>query len=651
MPRVRIVTTLTALLALAVAPAAARATVTASNITSWTQANPAAPANNPYLISYDNNPTTLSVTGTATGVSGDKVDIVCYFGSPGALQDEVLQSGVAVTNGRFSTSGQKLQTIAGHACRLRAVPTGAEATGDNNDFAGPSVAVSEAALPVATISGSGLNHGTAYNIYVNDVTLTGYAAWASPGVTPATTAVGCGGPFAAPIDSSFDVGNFAIDCAGSLLSNDLNAFGGRSEVQIDGHNAYDPASAQALFAASGGHAASQNLPGFPTDLTGDVTWDPSTGLLSSTSDESWVVCNGPNEQVQTFATCPGFIDSGVKLARKLTTSDGGRVVTLADTWSSTDGKAHALELLYDDYIGLSGVATGDRGYQFPGQTSFSQFGAGTDLPGPSAAPGSILVRTNVTVPDGAASEAAGAITFGSDPSEFRFVNNSEFEEDNVLSVPAGGSANVSYIYSVGYSVPDVTSLALQAQDRFENPSVVISSPANGTTTSNPTAEVSGMASAGSGVTSLTVDGLSVPVASDGTWSAQVPLNPGTGAITAVMTDGAGATAQAQVVVTYSTSSPSSVPGSPSSPSSPSSPTSPSSPSSPSKAGKCRVPKIKGMKLDAAEKSLRRAHCKVGKIHRVKSRTIRIGHVASTTPRPGRVLDRDTKIQLFVSKGT
>jgi len=638
MPWLRIAATVTALLAPAVAPAVAHATVTTSDITSWASANPAAPPNNPYLISYDNNPTTLSVSGTATGNNGDKVDIVCYFGSPGAVQDAVLQSGVTVTDDSFSTSGQHLQNIAGHACRLRAVPTGAEATGDNTDFSGPDVAVSEAALPVATISGTGLNHGTAYNIYVNDVTLTGYAAWGSPGVTPSSSQVGCGGPFVAPIDSSLDVGNFAIDCAGSLLSNDLNAFGGRSEVQIDGRNAYDPASAQALFAASGGHAASQNLPGFPSDLTANLTWDPTTGLLTSSSEESWVVCNGPNEQVQTYSTCPSFVDSGVELKRNVTTSGGGRVVTLTDTWTSTDGKPHALDLLYDDYIGLSGVASGNRGYEFPGQTSFSEFGPGTDLPGPSSAPGTILVRTNMTAPDGTPSEAAGAITFGAAPSEFRFVTNSEFEEHNVLAVPAGGSASVSYLYSVGYSVADVTGLALQAQDKFAIPSVEIGSPANGTTTSTPTATLSGVASAGSGITSLVVGGQSVPVASDGTWTAQVPLSAGTNTITAVATDGAGGTAQAQVAVNYNVSSPSSVP----SPSSPS--------SSPSPLGKCRVPKIKGMKLDAADRSLRRAHCKVGKIHRVKSRTVRAGRVTRTAPPPGRVLGSGTKIQLFVSKG-
>ena len=626
MPWPRIAATVTTLLALAIAPAAAQAAVTQSDITNWSSANPAT-SNNPYLISFDNNPTTLSVSGTAAGTG--TVDVVCYFGSPGNVQDAVLESGVTVTGGKFSASNQHLQNIAGHACRLRAVPTGAEGSSDNSDFAGPNVAVSEAALPVATIGGTGLNNGMPYNDYVNDVTFTGYAAWGSPGITPATNEVGCGGPFAAPVDSDFDVGNFAIDCAGSLLSNDLSAFGGRSEVQVDGHNAYDPGSAQALFAAASGHAASQNLPGFPNDLTTHVTWDPTTGLLSSQLDEMWVQCNGPNEQIQTFLTCPNFVNSGVKLERDTTTSDGGRVVTMTDTWSSTDGKAHALDLLYDDYDGISGDATGNRGYQFPGQSGFSEFGPGTDVAGPSSAPGSILVRTNVTAPDGSPSEAVGAITFGSAPSEFRFVSNNEFEEHNVIVVPAGGSASLTYVYSVGYSVADVDQLALAAQDRFQPPSVVIGSPAGGTTASIASTTLSGIVSAGSGIKSLAVDGQLVPIAPNGTWSAEVSLSSGMNTITAVATDGAGATAQAQVAVAYNPPPP---------------------PPAPRAAVRCKVPKIKGMKLNAAEKALRRAHCKVGKVKRAKSRTVRSGRVTSTTPHAGRVLKAGTKIELFVSKG-
>ena len=624
MPGLRIAATVTALLALAIAPAAAQATGSSSQITAWTSSEPGTPANNPYLISFDNDNTTLSVSGTAVGTGS--VDIACYSGAAPAVTK--LASSVAVHNGTFTTGAVPLKPIAGSACRLRAVPASGEAGNDNSDFAGPQVAVSEAAIPVSAIAG-GPNANLAYNFYVNDVTFSGWAAWGAAEANPLKGQVGCGGPFAAPMDPDFDIGNFAIDCVGSLMGDDLGAFGGRSEVQVDGRNAYDAASAQALFGAASPNSASQNLTGFPQTMTDHVVWDPSTGLLSSQADESWVECNGQNEEVQVFATCSSFVPSGVQLERGTTTSDGGRVVTMTDTWSSTDGRPHAVDLLDDDFVGLESESNGARGYDFPGQTSFSEYGPGTDLPGPSSGPGSILVRTNVTAPDGIPSEAAGAITFGAAPSAFHFVSNNEFEEHNVLVVPARGSASLTYIYSVGYSVADVAALALQAQDRLDPPSVVIGPLAGGTTVAAPSTTLSGVASAGSGISSLAVDGQTIPVAPSGTWTAQVPLSPGTNMLTAVATDRAGANAQAQVAVVYNP---------------------PQSPHPPPPAVKCKVPKTKGMKLGAAEKALRRAHCRVGKIKHEKSRRVRSGRVASTTPRAGRTLKAGRKIELFVSRG-
>jgi hypothetical protein len=572
--------------------------------------------NAPYVISYDNppSPTTLTVAGSTTGAStGDRVDIVCFYGS--APHFATLRSNLLVTNQSFSTGAVSLRPIAGHACRLRAVPAGSEGTiGETGSFSGPQIAVSEAALPSASIGSN------AYNIYVNAVTFTGYAAWKAAGTN------GCG-PYAAPVDPAFDVGSFPIDCAGSLLGDDLGTWGGRSEVQIDGRNAYDAASAQALFPAANGNPPSQNLAGFPA-LTASVAWDPGTGLVSSTSDESWAMCAGPNQQHQTFATCPSFSDTGVKLERVITTSDGGRVVTMTDTWSSTDHVAHSLDLIYDDYAGVFGNATGQRGWQFPGQSGFSQYASGGSVPAPTAAPGSIVVRTNVGAADGDPNEGFGAITFGSAPAGFRFASNGELEERNLLSVPADGKTSLSYVYSVAYTLADVTGLALAAQDHFQSPALAIASPATGATVSNPTETLTGTTSAGSGIKSLIVGGQAVPVGPAGGWSATVPLTPGANTITALATDGAGATAQAQVTVNYSPP--------------------PSAPPPPP--ARCKVPHIKGMKLAAAGRALRGAHCRVGKVKRVRTPKVARGRVMSTTPRSGRLLPAGAKVELFISKG-
>jgi hypothetical protein len=639
LPRLWIAAVIAAIATLGLAPAAAQATVTASNITSWTSSAPGTPPNNPYLISYDNEGTTLSVTGTSNGTSNgpihDHVAIVCYFGPSPSSQFATLISSVPVKpDGTFSTptgtSTPTLKLLAnpGRACRLRAVDVSATASGDTSAFAGPQLAVSETAL-ISEISG-GPNAGKPYNYYVNGVTFTGFAAWTAPG-TPANRPAGtgaCGGPYATPIDPTLNVDkSFPIDCAASLLSDDLSVWGGRSEVQVDGHNAYDAASAQALFARTGSNTydGSEDLPGFPS-ISADVTWDPHSGLISSRAQESWVTCSPSDAFPPSAASCLSFADSGVRLTRVTTTGDGGRVVTLTDTWSSTDGRSHSVNLLYDDYVGVSGNADGERGWLLPGQSGFAQYTAGSSLPAASAAPASILTRTNVTARDGDPNEGFGAITFGQSPTGLRFAGPTELEENQLLSVPAGGSTSLSYVYSVGYSQADVSALALTAQDRFQPAAVQIASPADGTTVSTGSVTLAGIATAGSGIKSLLVGGQAIPVAPGGTWSAQLPLNPGANTITALATDGAGATAQSQVTVVYQP------------------------PATPAAVVTCHVPRVKGMRLAAAEKALRKAHCKVGKVKHVSSRKLARGRVMSTKPRAGRRLRAGTKIELFVSKG-
>jgi hypothetical protein len=301
---------------------------------------------------------------------------------------------------------------------------------------------------------------------------------------------------------------------------------------------------------------------------------------------------------------------------------------MTDTWSSTDGASHAVDLLYDDCIGMGTNCDGPRGFEFPGQSAFSAHTAGDSVPGPTATPGSILVKTNVNAADGDPNEAVGSITFSSAPSEFRFVSGGELEEHNLVSVPAGGSASLTYSYAVGYSVADVRQQSLTAQDHFQAPSLAITSPGNGTIVSTPTVTVTGSASSGSGIASLSVGGQSVAVGPGGAWSAQVPLNPGTNTITALATDGAGVTAQTAVTVIYQPPAPPPAPPAP----------------------VCKVPRTKGMKLAAVKRALHRNHCRVGRIVWRHSRTIRRGRVMGTAPRAGRRLHAGSRVELFVSKG-
>jgi hypothetical protein len=67
-------------------------------------------------------------------------------------------------------------------------------------------------------------------------------------------------------------------------------------------------------------------------------------------------------------------------------------------------------------------------------------------------------------------------------------------------------------------------------------------------------------------------------------------------------------------------------------------------------GLCTVQGVTGQTLSAAKRTLARANCRVGKIRRAYSQTVRRGRVVSQRPRFGAVLRAGGKVNLFVSRG-
>ena len=65
---------------------------------------------------------------------------------------------------------------------------------------------------------------------------------------------------------------------------------------------------------------------------------------------------------------------------------------------------------------------------------------------------------------------------------------------------------------------------------------------------------------------------------------------------------------------------------------------------------CRVPAVKKQTLPTATRTLSRAHCRVGRILRAYSETIKRGHVIAVRPRPGKVLPNRSRVVLIVSRG-
>jgi hypothetical protein len=66
--------------------------------------------------------------------------------------------------------------------------------------------------------------------------------------------------------------------------------------------------------------------------------------------------------------------------------------------------------------------------------------------------------------------------------------------------------------------------------------------------------------------------------------------------------------------------------------------------------KCTVPRVVGKTLAAAKTSLKKRHCRAGRVSRAYSKKTKKGRVSAQSRRPGKVLPANTKVNLVVSRG-
>jgi thermitase len=65
---------------------------------------------------------------------------------------------------------------------------------------------------------------------------------------------------------------------------------------------------------------------------------------------------------------------------------------------------------------------------------------------------------------------------------------------------------------------------------------------------------------------------------------------------------------------------------------------------------CQVPNVLGKKLTSARTSIKKRHCKVGRVKYVKSSKKRKGKVVRESPSPGKLLGNDAKVNLWLGRG-
>jgi hypothetical protein len=338
--------------------APAIAAVTTSNITT--------PADGTQLFQnlLTNPNQMITVRGTSDGTTGDSVDIDCY-----QVIDQMpisvggYTAGIAVQIGGGFSASIPEASFPRNTCHLVAVPHGTTPS-PGNSYTGPRVAFSR--FSTTTIS-SGPNAGRTFFFTFGDATMTAQ--------TYLSSLDGCGSATTLPMgDRAVTVSDYVFFCAAGFHNSNAD-FGGatdltRSELDVDGQNAYGSVSAEELFTGSNA------LSGFPAARVTLNSFDPSTGNAKVMDTEALVKCAPSDVYNPTSAGCTSFASTGVSISRVTQTSHGGRVATQTDTFTSTDRAQHTLDLLYEMDIGSTAA-----GWELPGQRSLATTARGTRLAG------------------------------------------------------------------------------------------------------------------------------------------------------------------------------------------------------------------------------------------------------------------------------
>lgn len=561
----------------------ARAAITSSQIT--TPANPSF-----FIADEDASTQTFAISGTTSGGSTatDKVDIRCYFAG---TYTTVASNVTLQSNHSFSVPKADLNPLLATTCRLRAVPAGSSPA-SLAPFVGPVIGVGE--RESAKVSG-GTNDGKVYDFHIDAQQQTAAAEYSSAGEGDLYNAF--------LLDSTYFATTNTYASGHSLFSTALPT---RSELQVDGANAYPPYQA---------HSINANATGLPA-LSYSYSLDAHTGGLVIHATEPLVKCPSTTFP-PTTTSCASFVPTGVSDMETITEDHDGHISWITDVFTSTDGKPHAVDLLWDNGQHFYG-ATGDSSqieYEFPGHSGFSTHLTGDSLSLPSS-PGTVLIRMHGAA-DGDTNTGQGAIVYDrpATAAEFDFISNAfnEFTLHQSVTVPAGGSTRLRFAFVQDYHAASVISLAQTATTAFLNIlSVSQSGSGSGIVTSTPAGISCGM-TCSHGYAYGTPVTLQAAPAKGSRFVGWSGACTGTNNCTVTTNDATAVTATFGL-------------------------------------RPCVVPRVKGKTLRAARRAITGAFCSVGIVRRVASSKVKKGHVISQRPKPRKRLKHGAKVNLVLSTG-
>jgi Divergent InlB B-repeat domain len=437
---------------------AARGAITVSHVRS-----PADPSF--FMVTNNASTQTVAISGTTSGgnAATDMVDVRCYSAKTSI---RIAHNVPLSSDGSFSVSA-KLNPVLQQTCRLRAVPANTTPA-DVTPYDGPVIGVGE---DTGSAVSGGTNNGKVYDYALDVQQLTAAFDYVSLG--------GCGINDGFLYDSTLANTTVTYACNAGLLGRESSAAPTRSEVQVDGANAY--ASAQAFLINS-------SASGLPS-VSNKYAVDTATGNIVVHETAPLVKCANA-AYPPTASSCSSFVPTGVTDNRTITQDHDGHISWISDFFASTDSKAHSIDLLWENsqrFWGPSGTSA-QLEYEFPGQRSFATHVAGDSVSLPSST-GTVLIRMHGAA-DGDVSTGQGAIVYDrpATAAKFTFAQTvaSTFTLHQAGNVPAGGSTRFRFAYVQDYKAANVAALAKTARTTFLN-TVTVSKAGKGTgkVTSSP----------------------------------------------------------------------------------------------------------------------------------------------------------------------
>jgi hypothetical protein len=483
----------------------------------------------------------IEVQGKSNGDASGQFDLRCYTGHTSSAYVPLASAQSFAADGSFDVLAPA-DAIIGRTCVVRAIPrVGGSSTSPTSFTAttGPLIGVGKHDVYASyAYSSSDLSGGQPYGYELDSAQRSGDLDWNDPGqcgLARANPVDPSGTPDGNPETSVVDAG-----CSAALPGAGAMAPSTRSAVQVDGVNALLPFSAKSV-----------NESRAPA-LTVTATHDPDTGDQVITDSEPVVSCANPTSP-PTHAGCATYSGTGVRLDRVVTQGSDGRVASVRDSFVSTDGKAHTVDLMYRNTAAGSGV-----GFRIPWSSAGTAYVTRTSGETVGAAPRGPATISTVVDASAAPSLTNPATAWISSvaPTGVRFTSGTAYFVSYTRTVPAGGQTALTQTFAQATTQGELDGYIASTLSDYQHgltaslagvPATIGSRQltVHGTFAGGPNG-LPGQAQVAVGAAPPQV----VPVTTTGAFSATVSLQPGMNTVVVTGSDDSGLTATTSSLITF-----------------------------------------------------------------------------------------------------